>query len=163
LSFKNVFLELTRLIPELNIEGSLVNDDKIILFQRGNGKMHFNALIELNLHSFLKDELNGLKITPIDLGKINNTPLGFSDATLHENHIYFLAVAEASESTYLDGLFHGALLGIMTMSGEILRSTPLAINTKPEGLTIIDHHLYVVTDSDSRKIESKIFKSQTRI
>jgi hypothetical protein len=163
LSFKNVFKELTGLIPELNIEGAVTYGDKILLLQRGNGKMHLNALIELNLQSFLKDELLEVKITPIDLGKINHTPLGFTDATLHENHVYFLSVAESSESTYLDGAFLGACLGVMTIQGEIIKTTPLDISAKPEGLSIIDQYLYVVTDSDSRKVSSKLFKSQYRI
>ncbi len=163
LSFKNVFRELSILIPELNIEGAVTIGDKVIFLQRGNGKMHFNAIIELNLHSFLKDELLEVKITPIDLGKINNTPLGFTDATLHENHICFLSVAESSESTYLDGAFLGACFGIMTIQGEIIKTTPLDISAKPEGLSIIDQYLYVVTDSDSRKVSSKLFKSQYRI
>ncbi len=163
LSFKNVFRELSTLIPELNIEGAVTIGDKVILLQRGNGKMHFNAIIELNLHSFLKDELNQLKITTVDLGKMNHTPLGFTDATLHENHICFLSVAESSESTYLDGAFLGACFGIMTIQGEIIKTIPLDISAKPEGLSIIDQYLYVVTDSDSRKVSSKLFKSQLRI
>lgn len=163
MSFKNVFKELSRLIPELNIEGAVIFHEKILLLQRGNGKMNLNALIELNLHSFLKDELHEVKITSVDLGKISNTPLGFTDATLHENHVYFLSVAESSESTYSDGAFLGACLGVMTIQGEIIKTTPLEISAKPEGLSIVDQHIYVVTDSDSRKISSKLFKSQFRI
>ena len=106
--------------------------------------------------------MHEVKITSIDLGQISKTPLGFTDATLHENLIYFLSVAESSESTYSDGAFLGACLGVMTIEGEIIKTTPLDINAKPEGLSIVDQHIYVVTDSDSRKISSKLFKSQFR-
>ncbi len=163
LSFKNCYQDLSRHIPELNIEGAVINGDQIILFQRGNGLKKFNAMIELKLQGFLNDSLDQMKITPIDLGSINNISLGFTDVTIHKGSLYFLSVGEASDSTYDDGHFEGAYLGIMGLDGVIRKLDQLQIDFKPEGLTIIDDFLYIVTDSDDRKIESKLYKSEEKI
>lgn len=163
LSFKNSYQYLSKHIPELNIEGAVISGDHIILLQRGNGAKKFNAIIELKLEDLLNDHLNQIKITPVDLGSHNNINLGFTDATIHNGHIYFLSVGEASGSTYHDGQFEGAFLGIMGFDGMIQKLDPLQIYFKPEGLTIIDDFLYIVTDSDNRTIESKLYISVDKI
>lgn len=162
LSFMNVFNKLYESIKELNIEGAVIFDDNILLFQRGNGKESKNAVIKLNLNSFLKDKSEQVEIKTVNLGAIKGIPQGFTDATILKNKIHFLSVSEGSFSTYDDGEFLGASLGVMTFDGEILSSTPIDLPFKPEGLTFINDELYVVTDSDNRQIESKLYKSIDR-
>ncbi len=159
LSFKKSYQYLSKHIPDLNIEGAVINGDHIILFQRGNGPNKFNAIIDLKLEDLIRDNLDQSTITPVDLGSHNNINLGFTDATIHKDRIYFLSVGEASESTYHDGQFEGAYLGIMGFDGVIQKLNPLLIDFKPEGLTIVDDYLYIVTDSDNRTIESKLYIS----
>mgnify|MGYP006188566679 CR=1 FL=1 len=156
-SFKNVYAQLEKEFPELNIEGAVILDDRIRLFQRGNGKLLQNAVIDLHLLSFLNDEVKDLKIIKIELGKLNETPLSFTDAALSDNTLYFLAAAEKTESTYDDGEFAGAVLGKMDLSGQVIKCLPLNISSKPEGLCIKGTDFFIVTDDDDRKKASRIF------
>lgn len=157
LSFKEVYKELEDLYPELNLEGAIIIGEDIRLFQRGNGKLHQNAIIDMNLRNFLKDKTKDLKTSDIDLGKLKNIALSFTDATLVNGKIYFTAVAENSESTYADGEFVGAVLGEMEINGELIKMTPLDISSKPEGLAYTKKTFFVVTDDDDRKKPSRLF------
>ncbi len=157
MSFKDVYKELDDLYPELNLEGAVIIGENIRLFQRGNGELHQNAIIDMNLKKFLKDKTKDLKTLEVKLGKLKNIPLSFTDAALNNDTIYFTAVAENSESTYLDGEFIGAVLGEMNLAGEVIRMTPLDITSKPEGLAFSGKSFYVVTDDDDRKKPSLLF------
>lgn len=158
ISLKEVYQKLESIYSELNIEGAVILGDKIRLFQRGNGKLHQNALIDLNLSQFLNDKVTELSCIDVNLGKLNSIPLSFTDATLQGNRLWFLAVAENSESTYLDGEFVGAVLGEMSMDGKVLKMTPLDLKSKPEGLAFDQQDFYVVTDDDDRKKPSRLYK-----
>lgn len=162
LSFTNVYDHLEKEFPELNIEGAVIIGENIRLFQRGNGKLLQNAIIDLQLQSFLHDELKDLKIKKIELGKLNETPLSFTDAALFDNNIYFLAAAERTESTYDDGEFAGAILGQMSLEGKMTKCLPLNISSKPEGLCINGDEFFIVTDDDDRKNASRIFSGSIR-
>ncbi len=157
MSLKRVYHFLEQEFPELNIEGAVILKEQIRLFQRGNGKLLQNAIIDLNLPSFLKDEVNDVSFRKIQLGELNETPLSFTDATLFDNTIYFLAAAERTKSTYEDGEFAGAILGQMSLDGEIKKFFPLDISSKPEGLCIQGREFFIVTDDDDRKKASRIF------
>ncbi|MFP5384772.1 MAG: DUF6929 family protein [Bacteriovoracia bacterium] len=157
LSFGKVFQELEKYCPELNIEGAVVLDKTIRLFQRGNGKLHQNAIIDLPLPSFLKDEVKDISVLNIDLGTICDTPLSFTDATINNDEIIFIAVAEKSESTYLDGDYVGSVIGKMSFDGKVLLKKALKIDSKPEGIAIKGNTFYVVTDDDQRDKPSRIF------
>jgi hypothetical protein len=160
LSFENVFKHLEKYFSELNLEGAVIQGEIIKLFQRGNGKHHQNAVIDLNLSSFLKDEVKDLVIHEVDLGKLKNIPLSFTDATLYENDIWFLAVAEDTESTFEDGEFAGAVLGRLSHEGKIEDVRPLEMTSKPEGLVIDQGIIYFVTDDDDRKIASRLYSAR---
>lgn len=159
-SLKNVYTELLGHFSELNIEGATLIGPNIRLFQRGNGKLHQNGLIDLNLESFLKDQIQDLKIKNINLGQLKNVPLSFTDACFEKGICWFLAVAESSESTYDDGEFVGAVLGKMDLEGNILSTEELSVPYKPEGLFIQDQMLYVVTDADNREIPSALYSAK---
>ena len=158
ISFKHVYQELEDLYPELNIEGAVLIGETIRLFQRGNGKLHQNAVIDLNLKKFIEDKVKDLNVKEIALGKLKGIPLSFTDASLFNNKCYFVAVAEDSESTYADGEFVGSILGEMSMEGEILTTTQLDLDSKPEGLAFDEQYFYLVTDDDDRKKPSRLFQ-----
>jgi hypothetical protein len=158
LSFKQVYATLETIYPELNIEGAVIVGKKIRLFQRGNGKLHQNAIIDLNLNEFLKDRVFDLTHKQIDLGRLQNIPLSFTDATIANNLCWYLAVAENTESTYLDGEFVGAIMGKMDLAGTLLEQYPLNILSKPEGIVIEGNQIYIITDDDDRMKPSGLFQ-----
>ena len=159
-SFHHLFSDLSKSFSEINIEGGVVIGDELYLFQRGNGPKNQNGIIILSLVAFLSNKKLKFKILPIDLGTLKGINLSFTDATVAGNKILFLAVAEDSNSTYLDGQVAGSVLGMMNPRGEILCTTPLATSSKPEGLCYSSSEkcFYVVTDDDNRDLPSSLFR-----
>lgn len=141
------------LVSELNIEGSLVIQDELWLFQRGNGVNGVNGILKTN-----PEDMSIKIFQKIDLGVMNGYKLGFTDAVLKDNQIYFLAVVETAKSTYDDGKYVGAILGKMDLSGKILNTIELKSEYKPEGLVIESNDLFIVTDADNREITSRLYK-----
>ncbi len=113
---------------ELNIEGAALADDRLHLFQRGNGAARedlraINAIGTLSLKAFVA-WLDGLGPTPtlvavreVDLGRLGGVPLGFTDAAaLPDGRLAFLAGAEASPDTYSDGEVVGSCVGLVDLN-----------------------------------------------
>lgn len=156
-----VYSYLSQKLPQLNIEGAVIQNGFITLFQRGNGNLGQNALITMSLDSFLSNKPEAISIRMVDLGERKGIRLSFTDACLGwKNTFFFLAVAEASESTYLDGFVSGSVLGVMNFSDEIIEMHDLNLTSKPEGLDFdsIKQILYLVTDDDDRSIPSKLYQ-----
>lgn len=160
LSLRNIFENLRIKISELNIEGAILIGSTIRLFQRGNGKLNQNGLIDLELHHFLNDQVSPYKWLPIDLGKIDNVPLTFTDACEYNGEAWFLAVAENTESTFDDGEYLGAVLGKMDLNGKILEMKRISVPHKPEGLFIKQGTAYIVTDADDRTVPSCLYSAR---
>lgn len=147
ISLHELYQSLRLTITELNIEGGVLIEDSLYLFQRGNGVLGMNALVKLSYPALVLDS-----ILPVDLGEISGVKLTFTDATNFGENFLFLAVAEASASTYLDGEVVGSILGILSPQGRILAQEQLQIISKPEGLSFSkeDFSFLVVTDDDDR-------------
>lgn len=158
LTLDNCYNQLSEIIPELNIEGGVARGNMIRLFQRGNGKLKQNAIIDIELTSFLQNEVKDLNIRSTDLGTLKSIPLSFTDACQVGSDCFFLAVAENTESTYLDGEFLGAVLGKMNLHGDVMEMQPIDIPYKPEGLYIEGKNVFVVTDADDRTKASCLYK-----
>jgi hypothetical protein len=168
---ESLYRTLEKKIPSLNIEGAAVRGPSLFLFHRGNGADSQNAMIELRLADIqssvqadkpllLASSLVGVQ--SVDLGKIQQSPLGFTDATADASgKIWFLAAAENTQSTYDDGEFLGALLGCLNPeNGKVLGSFALEISAKPEGLCIHPNgqNFYLVTDADDRSRPALLFE-----
>lgn len=158
-SLQELYSHLEESYSELNIEGAILKDSTLVLFQRGNGALAENGLIFLDYTVFKKELTESKVITKksllkhfkIDLGSLGNIPYSFNDAALDsQGKVYFLASAEDSSSTYHDGEFKGAILGKLDTSFNVSNVLKLDIETKPEGLWIHpDGSFRIVTDSDS--------------
>ncbi len=170
IDFSLLYEELLKSFPELNIEGAAVHGSQLKLFQRGNGSKGQNAIIELDIKRFLSviHETQTLgpqliqNISNYDLGKLSGISLSFTDAcSLSEEKLFFLAVAEDGDSTYLDGEFHGAILGCLDKGGKVILSQELDCPYKPEGLwveNVADQtHFYIVTDADNREQKASLY------
>lgn len=155
-----IYSKIEKRFPELNIEGAvLLNSQELRLFQRGNGEKKENGIIDLDLKSFLAGKPLIKSMKEIKLSDISGIPLSFTDASIREDRIWFLAAAENTESTYLDGEFAGAVLGEMDLEGNILQTQELMVPDKPEGLCLSNGKtFYVVTDADNRAMPSKMYR-----
>ncbi len=169
MSFSELYSTLRQSFSDLNIEGSLIFNHRLKLFQRGNGAQSVNAIIDIDLDGFISDVKKGTAIKAqnvtqikiIDLGELNKVPLGFTDACACGDQIWFLAAAENTNSTYHDGAFCGALLGALNQDGDILFRHKLNCAQKPEGLWIEmesqDRFIYFVTDADNPNMSSALY------
>jgi hypothetical protein len=144
---------------ELNIEGLIITDKKILLFQRGNGSTSRNGII------YADDELDNpkFKFIPFELPNIKNVETTFTDAILVEDKIYFLAAAEDTSSTYDDGEVLGSIVGSIDLKTMKLESTILISNKhKFEGLTVYKKtatqlELLLCEDTDSEVLVTDIY------
>jgi hypothetical protein len=147
-------------IPDLNIEGATVAGDRLLLFQRGNGRAGVNAVIGLELAAVLRSLSEGL-LSPAaligirrhDLGEVNGVRMCFSDATAAgDAGVLFSAVAEAGDDTYRDGLCAGAAIGMLRPDWELDWIRPLEPPVKVEGIEAhragSDLDLLMVADPD---------------
>ena len=129
-------------IPDLNVEGATVADERLFLFQRGNGQAGVNAVVELDFGAAWLELEQGLLsaqalqgIRPYDLGELDGVRLCFSDATaLRDGSVLFIAVAEAGDDTYLDGNCAGAAIGLISAGGELVAVEALEGAAKVEGV-----------------------------
>jgi hypothetical protein len=144
---------------ELNIEGLILNDKKIFLFQRGNGGTSRNGII------YADDELDNpkFKFIPFELPNIKNVTATFTDAILVEDKIYFLAAAEDTSSTYDDGEVLGSIVGSIDFKTMKLEKTILISDKhKFEGLTVYKKtatqlELLLCEDTDTEILETTIY------
>lgn len=161
IDFFPIYEKLEETFKDLNIEGAVVQGNSFKLFQRGNGESHQNAVIDLDLLQMRELIRNRksleakliLKITHFNLGSLNKVAMGFTDAcSLTNNQLFFLSVAENSQSTYEDGEYQGASLGCLNSDGKIQFQTEIQCDYKPEGLwveEIADNlKFFLVTDAD---------------
>ena len=144
---------------ELNIEGLIITDKKILLFQRGNGSTSRNGII------YADDEPDNpkFKFIPFELPNIKNVETTFTDAILVEDKIYFLAAAEDTSSTYDDGEVLGSIVGSIDFKTMKLESTlQISDKHKFEGLTVYKKtatqlELLLCEDTDTEVLVTDIY------
>lgn len=145
---------------ELNIEGVILNSESILLFQRGNGLSGKNGIIYANDNA----ENAEIDFIPFDLPKIKNVAATFTDAILVDGTIYFLATAEDTTSTYLDGEVLGSLIGSIDLNTmKLINTIQITEKYKFEGLTLYNKtnskiEFLLCEDNDTEKLESGIYK-----
>ncbi len=156
---------------ELNIEGAASVGDEFILAQRGNAAHSVNALVRLEKQSALeelhsKKELTAkslLDCVVLDLGMIEQVKLSITDLCPNpKGGLFFLAAAEQTDSAYEDGEFVGAVIGRLSLQGEVLSCARLECPHKPEGLSLDPDvsatSFVVVTDADDPLIPSSLYR-----
>jgi hypothetical protein len=156
-SLGDLYAALREHLADLNVEGAAVARGSLWLAQRGNGKHGRNAIVELDLDTALRDLREQRAIDPAairgitehQLGEVEGVALSFSDLSpLPDGRLLFCAVAEAGESTYLDGECVGAALGVLS-AGGVERLEPLVEPYKIEGVSVPGgEELMLVADAD---------------
>lgn len=150
---------------ELNIEGVIYQAspqqaDRWIFLQRGNGATANNGLFVLSdvtFNAFLQPDVQSemppkssriltephiglladIKFYPVKLPAISQVESGFTDGYLLADKLYFLAAAEDTTSTYLDGAVLGSLFGCIDLTNfELQWSFIISSEHKFEGLTL---------------------------
>lgn len=137
LDLEPLYTLLRRDIPELNIEGASVIEERLWLLQRGNTEEGLNLVAELSLAAVMESLQRDLRIEPheleevraYDLGELDGVPLTFSDATpLGRDMLVFTASAEG------DGGIHGSVVGTLDAGGVVQRLRTIDRRFKVEGV-----------------------------
>src|SRR4029450_5857485 len=89
LDASRLFNAMAAEVDDVNVEGAVVIDDRLVLMHRGNTRHPTCALVSFDLQRLLvsiddDDELGKAHITSIrryDLGKIDDVPLTFTDGS----------------------------------------------------------------------------------
>jgi len=145
---------------ELNIEGVIIDGKSFYIFQRGNGTIGKNGII----YATDSAETATLEYIMFDLPKIKNVAATFTDAILVNETIYFLATAEDTTSTYLDGEVLGSIIGSIDLKTmKLIDYVQISEEHKFEGLTLFKQtsneiEFLICEDNDTEKLESTIFK-----
>lgn len=151
---------------ELNIEGAFIHGEELYLFNRGNGKQKKNFIAIIQGKNFT-EEFN-IILHDIKLPKFNGIQTGFSDATLVDNTIYFLATAEDSNTTTSDGKIVGSILGTMSLKNLKIKKTYIISETKKlEGITLFKNEgktktFLLCDDNDDANTSSTIYKVEIK-
>lgn len=147
---------------DFNIEGVVTSGETWYFFHRGNGKKGKNAIFTVkgkNLENDFTILYNSYK-----LPKIKGVRTSFTDAVLMGDTLYFLASAEDTKSTYLDGDVLGSIVGSINMTTMKMGDTHLLTDKhKFEGITLYSStnsriEFLLCEDNDSDLMESGIYK-----
>lgn len=169
IDFGPLYAKLLLALPDLNIEGAVIDGTSLKLFQRGNALSGQNALIDVGLdnvmgalHANRAISAQSLqRISAVDLGILHGVALGFTDASLYMKQLWFLAVAEKTASTYDDGDYCGATIGRINQDNS-LTMFELNCPQKPEGLCFSEdpkrRDFFVVTDADHALSPSILYR-----
>jgi len=147
---------------DFNIEGVALTGETWYFLQRGNGKKGKNVLFSVEG----KDLEGGFSILSNDykLPKIKGVRASFTDVLLVDKHLYFLATAEDTQSTYEDGEILGSFIGsINTDTFKIEFTQQISDKHKFEGLALFAKNdsettFLLCEDNDTDVQESGIYK-----
>ncbi len=147
---------------DFNIEGVAYNGKDWYFFQRGNGKTGKNGVFTVS-GANLSNEFS-IFYNEIKLPKINGIRATFTDAVFVGSDIYFLATAENTQSTYLDGMVLGSLVGKLNLNTmKVSNSIIISSDLKFEGISLFEEKegqlsFLLCEDNDTALLESNIYQ-----
>jgi len=173
IDLSGVFATFEQRVQDINIEGAMLDGERLRLLQRGNKGAGRNAIIDLHCerlthrlrHDRSIDAAELRDIAYFDLGDVQGVPLCFSDAVvLPDGAIAFTAVAEDTADNYTDGGCVGAAVGIINASGHLQTLRHLEQPLKIEGIEARSEgnllRLLLVTDADDPLIPASLYTAE---
>lgn len=157
---------------DLNIEGALLYESRLFLFQRGNASGSPNQIFSLPRAQFVAglkrsfwrpEETEALQVQAVDLGRLENVPLTFADAARSSLGLYVLGSAENTPNSYADGEILGTVLFELLEEEGVYKAVRLgriSPHGKYEGVAFDQKtdSLFLVDDADSREKKSGLFQ-----
>lgn len=150
---------------DFNIEAVTTYNEDWLFINRGNGPKNANYIFVVQGKN-LTDEYN-IYYFEFDLPKINNVQSGFSDGTVINNTLYFIATAEDEQSTFNDGAIKGSLFGAIDLKKmKVLFTEKISDTNKFEGITVLEQNKKNIVfalcedNDDASNTHSVIYKLQ---
>lgn len=162
----SLYAGLRAAFPEVNIEGGVWRDGRLLLFQRGNASVRNSTVVTFEAPYPAAALRGGQTFGPplfhrLDLGSIDGVPLAFTDATLLDDTILFVATAERTSNAYDDGEVLGSVAGILSPKLDLVGCWRLDPPLKFEGVAATrSRHgidLLLVSDADDPAVPSMLF------
>lgn len=164
---------------ELNIEGAARVGDRLRLFNRGNGAPHgdllpIDATCEVAIDAFLAHLGGGAvpmleHVTQYDLGNIEGVRLGFTDAAVVSDRLFYLAAAEDSPDAVRDGPVAGVAIGVIdgdrVRYARVRKEDGAVFDGKAEGLAFDPEDArrgYLVIDRDDPHAAAELWSFELR-
>jgi hypothetical protein len=173
LDLSSFFATVAEEIDDLNVEGALVSEDRLVLMHRGNKGNGENCLVSFNLSAVLaaieRDDVLGrvpiLAVRRYNLGTLDDVPLCFTDgAVLPDGRLVFAAVAEDTADSYADGPCRGAAIGVIGANGKLRVVRYLDVPYKVEGLHAeqvgSQVRVWLVTDADDASVPALLVSGE---
>jgi hypothetical protein len=164
---------------QLNVEGALVEGNRLVLYTRGNAAAlatgdGFDASVELDVDDFARycaapehtPAPALFAVTQYRLGQIDGVRLTLTDAALRDGARYDVAAAEASPDAIADGEVRGTSFGILDDDPRyalIVAEDGRLLRDKVEGLvpdSAPDRWL-LITDPDDASRPAELLTLQT--
>lgn len=147
---------------DFNIEGVVCTGTDWYFLQRGNGAKGKNGIFTVEARNLEYDF--SILYNEFRLPKINGVRASFTDAVLVGDKIWFLATAENTQSTYLDGEILGSLVGNIDVAKmKIGKTKVISKKNKFEGISLFAENndqieFLLCEDNDTDLQESGIYK-----
>jgi hypothetical protein len=169
LNLRPMFTALAAICDDINLEGAIVRDDRLILFNRGNMASPMTQVFSVNL----LDILAGKAGSPVLEKQLAapyawDVPLTVTDACALDNgHILLSTVAEATGDSYADGAIVAAAFLLLDAQFNLIHSEFIEPICKIEGISAqigerrVD--ILCVSDADNPDRPSSLYSAVMRI
>jgi hypothetical protein len=136
----------------INIEGVAHVGDELWFCHRGNTSARDAPAIVRMDRSW---DVRGIE--RVDLGRADGIAIGFTDACAFGDQLVFIAAAEASANAIDDGAVLARVIGVCDRDG--VRTAPLPVDEKPEGLALRDAgHAWITVDPDDPDAPTTLYE-----
>jgi hypothetical protein len=166
---KPLFDAVEPLVPETNLEGAVIDGDRLLLFNRGNMAEPVTQIIETSLSDLLTGKSMEAKLAQaLQLPERQGVPLTATDACrLEDGHILLSAVSEVTDNSYADGALTGAALVLLDADLRVVALEDAEPLVKIEGIaaqrTTEGIEILCVTDADEPDQPAGLYRALWQI
>jgi hypothetical protein len=100
------------------------------------------------------------EVLPVSLGQFGDVPLTLTDLCVGPGEtLFFTAAAEATTSSWDDGVVAGSVVGRLTAQGQVVGPLVQAPGVKLEGVCVVSPgELRLVADPDDPSARAPLFR-----
>lgn len=169
LDLSSLFDAVGQHVEEPNIEGAVVRDGRLVLFNRGNTARAETVVLACDLEMAMAGGpvAVGHRAT-LSLGEADGVPLTVTDAcALNDGSIIVSAVAEDTSDSYNDGRLAGAAVCVLDRDIQLRLVERLQPAVKIEGIVATQTgdriYLLMVSDADDPERPAGLFSATMRL
>jgi hypothetical protein len=170
LALADIYRPLGAAVPDMNIEAGVVLDGNLVLVSRANGSVRHNTVIRFPIDAVRRWLVGRGEPPPpssmerLDLGTVNEVPLGVTDATVHPDGGWLVsAAAEDTTDSYADGRVVGAALIWLSAALAPVARWRLSPTVKVEGIHAARQgaqiRVWMVTDADDPDVAAGLYEA----